>query len=199
MLLDEPLSALDAKIRVSLRQEMRAIQQRLGITTVFVTHDQEEALSMSDRVVVMHQGVADQVGTPFEIYNRPATRFVAQFVGTLSTLNATVSDAARGAVTFAGAEITGLKLDSSLAKGAPLSLAIRPEAVAFKAAKGDLTLTGTILGVDFLGSVIRIKLGVGHEAISLDTFNDPSTPPPRIGEKASVSFDRDSLLVLGGE
>ena len=199
LLLDEPLSALDAKIRVSLRQEMRAIQQRLGITTVFVTHDQEEALSMSDRVVVMHQGVADQVGTPFEIYNRPATRFVAQFVGTLSTLNATVSDAARGAVTFAGAEITGLKFDKNLAKGAPLSLAIRPEAVTFKAAKGDLTLTGTIMGVDFLGSVIRIKLGVGHEAISLDTFNDPSTPPPRIGEKASVSFDRDSLLVLGGE
>ena len=98
LLLDEPLSALDAKIRVSLREEIRAIQRELGITTIFVTHDQEEALSMSDRIVVMHQGVADQVGTPFEIYNRPATRFVAQFVGTLNLLDASVLDAAAGRI-----------------------------------------------------------------------------------------------------
>ena len=77
LLLDEPLSALDAKIRVALREEIKAIQRKLGITTIFVTHDQEEALSISDRIVVMHQGIADQVGTPFEIYNHPSTRFVA--------------------------------------------------------------------------------------------------------------------------
>ena len=71
LLLDEPLSALDAKIRVSLREEIRSIQRKLGITTIYVTHDQEEALSMSDRIVVMHEGVAEQVGTPFEIYNAP--------------------------------------------------------------------------------------------------------------------------------
>ena len=86
LLLDEPLSALDAKVRVSLREEIRSIQKRLGITTVFVTHDQEEALSISDRIVVMNQGVAEQIGTPFEIYNRPATKFVANFVGTLNVL-----------------------------------------------------------------------------------------------------------------
>ena len=74
LLLDEPLSALDAKVRVSLREEIRAIQKKLGITTIFVTHDQEEALSISDRIVVMNGGKAEQVGTPFEIYNRPATR-----------------------------------------------------------------------------------------------------------------------------
>ena len=96
LLLDEPLSALDAKIRISLREEIRRIQRNLGITTIFVTHDQEEALSMSDRVVVMHQGVADQVGAPFEIYNRPATRFVAEFVGTLNLLDAQVLEAAAG-------------------------------------------------------------------------------------------------------
>ena len=77
LLLDEPLSALDAKVRVSLREEIRSIQKRLGITTIFVTHDQEEALSISDRIVVMYGGKAEQVGTPFEIYNRPATKFVA--------------------------------------------------------------------------------------------------------------------------
>ncbi len=102
LLLDEPLSALDAKVRVSLRQEVRAIQRKLGITTIFVTHDQEEALSLSDRIVVMNGGVAEQVGAPFEIYNRPATRFVAGFVGTLNVLDAQVLDPAAGRVTVGG-------------------------------------------------------------------------------------------------
>ena len=87
LLLDEPLSALDAKVRVSLREEIRPIQRKLGITTIFVTHDQEEALSISDRIVVMYGGRAEQIGTPFEIYNRPRTRFVASFVGTLNILS----------------------------------------------------------------------------------------------------------------
>src|SRR5215213_7718266 len=98
LLLDEPLSALDAKVRVSLREEIRQIQKRLGITTIFVTHDQEEALSISDRIAVMYGGKAEQVGTPFEIYNRPATKFVANFVGTLNVLEGTVTDAAAGTV-----------------------------------------------------------------------------------------------------
>jgi putative spermidine/putrescine transport system ATP-binding protein len=88
LLLDEPLSALDAKIRVSLREEIRSIQRELGITTVFVTHDQEEALSISDRIVVMNAGNIEQLGTPHEIYNRPASRFAATFVGHLNTLPA---------------------------------------------------------------------------------------------------------------
>ena len=102
LLLDEPLSALDAKIRVSLRNEIRAIQRQLGITTIYVTHDQEEALSLSDRVVVMNQGVIDQVGVPFEIYNFPKTAFVASFVGTLNVLDATVVDPQTGALELAG-------------------------------------------------------------------------------------------------
>ena len=101
LLLDEPLSALDAKIRVSLRNEIRAIQRQLGITTIYVTHDQEEALSLSDRVVVMNQGVIEQVGAPFEIYNFPKTAFVASFVGTLNVLDATVLDPQTGALELA--------------------------------------------------------------------------------------------------
>ncbi len=92
LLLDEPLSALDAKIRVSLRAEIRSIQRKLGITAIYVTHDQEEALSISDRIVVMSQGQMEQVGTPFEIYNFPQTAFVASFVGTLNTTDAEVID-----------------------------------------------------------------------------------------------------------
>src|SRR5512138_1529966 len=95
LLLDEPLSALDAKIRVSLRSEIRAIQRRLGITAIFVTHDQEEALSISDRIVVMNEGRIEQVGTPFEIYNFPQTPFVASFVGTLNRVPAEVVDPAK--------------------------------------------------------------------------------------------------------
>ena len=105
LLLDEPLSALDAKIRVSLREEIRAIQRELGITTIFVTHDQEEALSMSDRIVVMNEGRIEQVGTPFEIYNRPRTRFVASFVGTLNILNGKVVDPRSGRITIDDQEI----------------------------------------------------------------------------------------------
>src|SRR5262249_56456425 len=88
LLMDEPLSALDAKIRISLRQEIRAIQRQLGITTIYVTHDQEEALSISDRIVVMSKGRMEQVGTPLDIYNTPETPFVASFVGTLNLLHA---------------------------------------------------------------------------------------------------------------
>src|SRR2546423_1346552 len=98
LLLDEPLSALDAKIRVALRKEIRSIQRQLGITTVYVTHDQEEAMSLSDRVVVMSQGRIEQIGPPPEIYNFPATPFVASFVGTLNLLPATIVDAAAGTV-----------------------------------------------------------------------------------------------------
>src|SRR5687768_8677069 len=96
LLLDEPLSALDAKIRVALRNEIRTIQRHLDITTVYVTHDQEEAMSLSDRIVVMNHAMIEQVGTPFEIYNFPKTAFVASFVGTLNTMAAEVVDAPAG-------------------------------------------------------------------------------------------------------
>src|ERR1035437_4827666 len=105
LLLDEPLSALDAKIRVSLRNEIRAIQRQLGITTVYVTHDQEEALSLSDRIVVMSEGRIEQIGTPFEIYNFPLTPFVTRFVGTLNVLNARVLDATSGRLDVGGQEM----------------------------------------------------------------------------------------------
>src|SRR5437773_4443311 len=104
LLLDEPLSALDAKIRVILRNEIRAIQRSLGITTVYVTHDQEEALSLSDRIVVMSEGRIEQIGTPSEIYNFPSTAFVASFVGTLNLVAAGVIDAGAGRLSTDGQE-----------------------------------------------------------------------------------------------
>ena len=105
LLLDEPLSALDAKIRVQLRAEIRSIQRKLGITAVYVTHDQEEALSISDRIVVMYEGKIEQVGSPFEIYNFPQTAFVASFVGTLNTTKAEVIDPVRHLLQIDGVQL----------------------------------------------------------------------------------------------
>ncbi len=196
LLLDEPLSALDAKIRISLRQEIRAIQRELGITTIFVTHDQEEALSISDHIVVMHQGVADQVGTPFEIYNRPATRFVAQFVGTLNLLDAVVEDAAAGRLRVGEVPVS-LNRDLEAPGGSRISLAMRPETVALGRHEGhDIVFAGQIEDVHFLGSVIRIRVAVGGHVISLDTFNRPDRAPPVAGAPVEISVCERDLLVL---
>ena len=197
LLLDEPLSALDAKVRVSLREEIRAIQKSLGITTIFVTHDQEEALSISDRIAVMYGGKAEQVGTPFEIYNRPATKFVANFVGTLNVLEGTVSDAAAGKVRINAEEIAMKGRLNGSKTGDKMSLALRPEAISLGRRPGnDARLSGEIADVHFLGSVIRVRVGVGSDVVSLDTFNSPATPPPSVGEKTEISFSSKDLLVL---
>ncbi len=194
LLLDEPLSALDAKVRVSLRNEIRMIQRELGITTIFVTHDQEEALSMSDRVVVMHQGIADQVGTPFEIYNKPNTRFVAGFVGTLNTLEAEVTDPAAGTVTIAGTPVT---LPHPLPAG-QVTLGLRPEAVSLGQGGRDTCLSGTIRDVDFLGSVIRLSADLGGQRIAFDTFNNSHVAPPKVGDQVTLGLNAADLLVIGG-
>jgi putative spermidine/putrescine transport system ATP-binding protein len=197
LLLDEPLSALDAKVRVSLREEIRTIQQALGITTIFVTHDQEEALSMSDRIVVMYNGKAEQVGTPFEIYNRPATRFVANFVGTLNVLEGTVADPARGIVRVDAGEVAVKAALNGAKMGEAVSLALRPEAISLGKQPGrDTSLGGRIADVSFLGSVIRVRVGLGKNSVSLDTFNNPASPPPRVGDNADISFSSSDLLVL---
>jgi putative spermidine/putrescine transport system ATP-binding protein len=197
LLLDEPLSALDAKVRVSLRDEIRSIQRSLGITTIFVTHDQEEALSISDRIVVMHGGKVEQVGAPFEIYNRPATKFVANFVGTLNVLEGTVTDPATGKIKVGAGEVVLKDKLNGAKAGDTLSLALRPEAISLGRQAGrDATLGGEISEVSFLGSVIRVRVGLGKDAVSLDTFNSPASPPPTVGEKAEISFSPDDVLVL---
>jgi putative spermidine/putrescine transport system ATP-binding protein len=199
LLLDEPLSALDAKIRVSLRQEIRAIQRDLGITTIFVTHDQEEALSISDRIVVMSAGNIEQVGTPFEIYNKPATRFVATFVGQLNTLSARVDDPARRAVSIDGQPVVVPSLPANARAGDTVSLTMRPEAV--QLANGtarDIVLDGTVADVSFLGSVIRLRVDLGQgSAVHVDTFNDQRTPPPNRAAPVKVTLAGSDILVLG--
>ena len=198
LLLDEPLSALDAKIRVSLREQIREIQRELGITTVFVTHDQEEALSISDRIVVMNAGNVEQFGQPFDIYNRPQTRFVATFVGTLNTLEATVVDPAARTVAIEGCTVAIPALPATATSGQPISLTMRPEAVSLATEGRDIQLEGRVSEVSFLGSVIRLKVDLGQNSVSLDTFNDQRTPPPLHGAPVTVAIASSDVLVLNG-
>lgn len=202
LLLDEPLSALDAKIRVSLREEIRGLQRSLGITTIYVTHDQEEALSMSDRIVVMNEGKVEQIGTPFEIYNFPRTRFVASFVGTLNILRAAIVDRPAGRLAVDGQQIVASRgVPDSVSSEACL-VALRPEAVRLELGapgNGDATrnrMQGNIEEVSFLGSVVRIRVRFKESAISLDTFNNPGIAPPERGQTINVSFAPEDLLVL---
>jgi len=197
LLLDEPLSALDAKIRVALRKEIRSIQRQLGITTVYVTHDQEEALSLSDRVVVMSDGRIEQIGTPAEIYNFPATSFVASFVGTLNLLPAQVVDAAAGRLSVFGQEIRAAQPLTGGQSNGQVSIALRPESMELGEAGGPNRFRGPLEDVSFLGSIVRMRVGLGDAAsVSLDTFNDPHLTLPAVGEVVTVSFPREACLVL---
>ena len=197
LLLDEPLSALDAKIRVSLRKDIRDIQRALGITTIFVTHDQEEALSISDRVVVMNGGVAEQTDTPFGIYNNPKTRFVANFVGALNVIEAQVVNAASGLVSFAGTTFSLRRPLSAGLAGGMVALGLRPEAIEIGPALGEhVVLEGRISQVQFMGGVIRFGLDVEGAHLSLDSFNRQYTALPQSGERVSFRFDPTQVHVL---
>jgi putative spermidine/putrescine transport system ATP-binding protein len=197
LLLDEPLSALDAKIRVALRKEIRSIQRQLGITTVYVTHDQEEAMSLSDRVVVMSEGRIEQVGPPPEIYNFPATPFVASFVGTLNLLSGSVVDAAAGIVSVAGQQIrTPREIDAG---GRPVTVALRPEAIETGEGGGANRLVGAVDDVAFLGSIVRTRIRLSDgQLVSLDQFNDPALAAAGIGDTITISFPPEAALVLVG-
>jgi putative spermidine/putrescine transport system ATP-binding protein len=200
LLLDEPLSALDAKIRVSLRSEIRAIQRKLGITAVFVTHDQEEALSISDRIVVMYEGKIEQVGTPFQVYNFPETNFVANFVGTLNSAEAEVVDPASGLINMDGLQIkTSQDEMKGRSKGERIRMSIRPERLSFASElKKDNVLDCTIENITFLGSVVRIQVKVGNTKFNMDTFNNPFLELPKIGSKEQVTCSKEAVMVYSG-
>jgi putative spermidine/putrescine transport system ATP-binding protein len=197
LLLDEPLSALDAKIRVTLRAEIRAIQRKLGITAIYVTHDQEEALSISDRIVVMYEGKIEQVGSPFEIYNFPQTAFVASFVGTLNTATAEVVDPVNRLISMDGIQLQSAEGMDGMQKGDKVSIAIRPERLSFAAQEKKANLLDCkIENITFLGSVVRIQVLIGNTRFYMDTFNNPFLELPKIGDKDQVTCSREAVLVL---
>ncbi len=194
LLLDEPLSALDAKIRLELRQEIRRIQQRLGITTIYVTHDQEEALSLSDRIVVMSQGKIEQIGTPAEIYNEPATEFVAQFVGHINLLPVEVVSPAEGVVRLGGQLLRAGRFGHL--NGRPVRLAVRPEELNPGRVEGLNNLSGRVESVTYLGSIVRIRVEVEGQLLSLDMFNERRLKVPAAGQPLDVHFPVEACWLL---
>jgi putative spermidine/putrescine transport system ATP-binding protein len=197
LLLDEPLSALDAKIRVSLRQEIRGIQQELGITAIYVTHDQEEALSLSDRVVVMNLGKIEQVGTPFKIYNFPQTEFVAQFVGVLNAVQAEVVDPAGNLLKLDGQQVQTAQDLSKYRAGEKIVTAIRPERFSFASEQVKANvLECKIENITFLGSIVRVQVRINDYTLYMDTFNNPYLELPKIGDTVKITCSREAVLIL---
>src|SRR5262245_57360383 len=199
LLLDEPLSALDARVRVRLRDEIKALQRRLGVTTIMVTHDQEEALAMADRIVVMNQGVIEQVGAPAEIYRSPTTAFVADFVGTMTFLDGEVTGPDRlrvGSIELSCNGVNGFR------HGDPVRVGLRPEEVRVRNidASTPNQIAAKVSLLDFLGSFCRAKLepdaapGVAILAdFSANLMRDLSVAE---GQKLTIALPPESLRVF---
>ncbi len=194
LLLDEPLSALDAKVRLALREQIRALVTRLATTTVFVTHDQEEALSMADRVCVMRGGRIEQVDVPATLYARPATPFVAEFVGTMNRVPGHL--AGDGRVAVLGTEVPvraafGDRSTGSGSGGGPVDVLVRPEDLTLTAGSGG---DGIVMGKTFLGSVTRIGVLLGGGvAVQVDR---PSTEAADLEPGSAVTVRLTTREVL---
>ncbi|WP_299025423.1 ABC transporter ATP-binding protein [uncultured Thermanaerothrix sp.] len=195
LLLDEPLSALDAKIRVELRAEIRRIQQTLGITAIYVTHDQEEALSLSDRVVVMYEGKIEQVGTPFEVYNYPQTRFVASFIGQLNLIPVIVEDPQHGLVRF-GNFLFQVDPAPHLNRGQAVTLALRPEEMNLGRVEGRNHVEGRVLDVMFLGAIVRVRVDLQGREVLADLFNERQLALPRPGDQVIINFPPHACWII---
>jgi putative spermidine/putrescine transport system ATP-binding protein len=194
LLLDEPLSALDALVRVQLREEIRRLQTQLGITTLYVTHDQEEALSISDRVAVLTQGRIEQIGAPADIYNEPSTPFVAEFIGTMNRLEATVTE--DGEVDFQG---TRLRVDEARGRpsGERVLVLVRPETLAFEQTSNG-GLGGNVVAHIFLGATTRVKVDAAGQELSADVPSTRAAALP-VGARVSATFPPESARVLALE
>ncbi len=204
LLLDEPLSALDAVVRVALRNEIRRIQTNLGITTIYVTHDQEEALSISDRVVVMRQAVVEQIGTPEEIYVQPQTHFVATFVGTINQFSGYLEDPAAGLVSIhnSDAKIAGPPFSGEgLGKGDPVTVLVRPEEI--RVSQTDAILpeenqyTAVLKTITLLGPVTRLSLDFQGQPVTAD-IKTVDRGRFILEKPVQLSFNRGACRVMPG-
>jgi putative spermidine/putrescine transport system ATP-binding protein len=192
LLLDEPLSALDAKVRLQLREQIRTLQQRLGTTTIFVTHDQEEALSMADRVGVMRSGKLEQLAEPSELYSRPATAFVAEFVGTMNRLP--------GELTAAGSTVTVLGAACPVIEGGPASgpvdVLVRPEGLTVAPAEGG---NGIVTHRTFLGGTTRVAVLLSGDTEVRVDVTSAAAAPMTPGTAVQVGLPATPVLVAPRE
>ncbi len=198
LLLDEPLGALDLKLRQEMQSELKSLQRELGVTFVFVTHDQEEALTMSDRIAVMHDGKLLQVGTPEEIYERPANRFVADFIGQTNLLEGTVEDGntvclANGSRVYARA---------GLDPGSKVALSLRPErATLHRRGEGPgpedgSSVDGVVESVTYLGNALVHRVRLDWMEIEVRQANAGEQGPLAVDDEVTVSWNRSALAVV---
>ena len=201
LLLDEPLSALDFKLRKEMQVELKRLQNETGITFIFVTHDQEEALTMSDRVAVMRDGLILQVGDPREIYDRPAKRFVADFIGDINILKGKILSKKDGeaqiSLTAGYQGNAGLPLEAANLDG-EVSVAIRPEQLSFVDEPGDRTLSGTVQNIAYFGSGsdYAVELSSGERVILRLPNRNDAAHPDAIGKAVNIEVSSGSLQIL---
>jgi ABC-type Fe3+/spermidine/putrescine transport system ATPase subunit len=199
LLLDEPLSALDAKVRLELRYELKRIQEEMGITTIYVTHDQEEALSISDLVAVLSRGTLAQLGKPEEVYSQPQTHFVAEFIGISTILEVEVISAREGKFRFQDMVLQGKSIIEDVTR---VSVMLRPEHLSVWR-KGERVvsnhnwniLEGKVLGQVFLGSLLRLAIAVGNTTFLVDVQNKVENRL-RSGEEVEIGFPPEVVHYL---
>jgi len=199
LLLDEPLGALDLKLRHQMQVELKEIQKRLGIAFIYITHDQEEALNMSDRIAVMRDGRFEQMGTPGEIYDHPATRFTAEFIGQTNILECTVETAgANGLVLrYAGSSIPARKAEFDVKAGDRVCLALRTERLRFAPEKNDpCALRGKLVDKRYAGGAMRatIRLMDGHDVLAL--CGSSQLARGEVGEEVYLCWNPDEAPVV---
>ena len=198
LLLDEPLSNLDAKLRISTRLEIRKLQQRIGITSVYVTHDQEEAMTLSDRVVIMNAGKIQQIGTPQEIYAYPNNYFVADFIGKANFLSGKVLrilSSKKVEIEVKGCKFTITSYNKTFKEGEKILLLVRPEAVDLHPKKPQ-SITGVIQQIIYLGSYLVYEIKVDEDILTVEITNPLSQKSFSTGEEVSLSLKENSLHVL---
>ncbi|HEY3177244.1 MAG TPA: ABC transporter ATP-binding protein, partial [Casimicrobiaceae bacterium] len=191
-------SNLDAKLRVQMRHEIRDLQRRLSITTIYVTHDQEEAMAVSDRIAVMNQGSVVQDGTAEDLYHHPATEFVAQFVGRVNLIEGVVQGINGRLATIAalGRAIVARSGPPNLVAGDSVQIALRPEAIEIAQTSGAGSLQATVLSSVFLGDKVEYLVRCGDETLQVARYNAGPTTPLAAGTAVALSFSEDAVVVL---
>ena len=199
LLFDEPLSNLDAKLRVQMREEIRDLQKRLGVTTVYVTHDQEEAMAISDRIAVMERGEIVQVGSAEALYHSPASEFVARFIGRTNLLGGRVAavDDERVEVTLAGHVVGLARGDAKLSAGDAVRLVIRPELIVLHAPTVP-GLRGTVLSRTFLGEKAEYRIRVGDQVLQVTQYTRAPATHFQPGEAVSLELPSEGVPILPG-
>ena len=194
LLFDEPLSNLDAKLRVTMRTEIRKIQQKVGITAVYVTHDQSEAMSISDKIIIMSKGKVEQIGTPREIYYHPKSRFVADFIGEANFLEAKVETVKgeKAAITVSGQPLE-VNNFAGAKPGDTASLVIRPEAAGLSE---DGLLDCKVTLSTFMGSYQYYQAKVGDVTVQITDYNPVNKKIYEVGENVKLNFDPNGVYIL---